>query len=110
MREIRSFTCTRLQITMSLLDFILNIAGVLLWVNWRSQNFDPLTRATPATLIGTIKKTEANHLKRWQFLLIIGTLIFLRAFFYTEIGPAVHWTPQLDLGAIAPAFRANQFG
>jgi uncharacterized protein YggT (Ycf19 family) len=95
---------------MSLLDFILNIAGVLLWVNWRSQRLDPLSRATPATLVGTIRKTRVTHLQRWQFLLIIGSLVFLRAFFYAEVGPAVNWTPQLDLGAIAPAFRANQFG
>jgi uncharacterized protein YggT (Ycf19 family) len=95
---------------MNLLDFILNIAGVLLWVNWRSQRLDPLSRATPATLVGTIKKTQATHLQHWQFLLVIGALVFLRAFFYAEVGPAVNWTPKLDLGAIAPAFRANQFG
>lgn len=94
---------------MGLLDFILNIAGVLLWMNWRSQRLDPLSRATPATLVGTIKKTQPGNLPRWQFALIIGALVCLRAFVYLEIGPAVNWTPTLDLGAIAPAFRSNLF-
>ena len=39
---------------MGLIDFILNLAGVLLWLGWRSIRFDPLGRSTPATLVGTL--------------------------------------------------------
>ncbi len=94
---------------MGLIDFILNLAGVLLWLNWRSNRLDPLTRATPATLVGTIKRTKPTRIHRWQFLVFVALLVFVRAFFYREIGPAVNWTPKLDLGAIAPVFRANDF-
>jgi len=38
---------------MSLINFILDIAGLLLWLSWRSIRFDPFTRPTPATLAGT---------------------------------------------------------
>ena len=30
---------------MSLIDFILNLAGLLLWLNWRSIRFDPQTES-----------------------------------------------------------------
>jgi hypothetical protein len=35
---------------MALIDLILNLAGLLLWLNWRSVRFDPLGKRTPATL------------------------------------------------------------
>lgn len=94
---------------MSLIDFILDLAGVLLWLNWRSNRLDPLARATPATLVGTIKRTKPTKLVRWRFLIFVAFLLFIRAFFYVEIGPAVNWVPKLDLGAIVLVFRANSF-
>ncbi|MGN6555273.1 MAG: hypothetical protein ACTHLW_16320 [Verrucomicrobiota bacterium] len=94
---------------MNLIDFILNVAGVLLWLNWRSARLDPLTRLTPATLVGTIRRAEPVRLKRWHLLVLIGALIFVRALFYQSVGPAVNWTPKLDLGPVALAFRANRF-
>jgi uncharacterized protein YggT (Ycf19 family) len=94
---------------MGLIDFILNVAGVLLWFNWRSARLDPLTVATPATLAGTIRRTEPTRLKRWEFLIYVALLVFVRAFIYKAIGPAVDWTPKLNLGAIVIAFRSNLF-
>ena len=29
---------------MGYVDFILNLAGLLLWLNWRSDRFDPLVK------------------------------------------------------------------
>jgi uncharacterized protein YggT (Ycf19 family) len=46
-------------------------------------------------------------LKRWHFLAGLAGLLFVRALFYWQIGPAVNWTPQLDLGVVALAFRGN---
>jgi uncharacterized protein YggT (Ycf19 family) len=94
---------------MSLIDFILNLAGVILWLSWRSSRLDPLAGSVPATLIGTIKRTRPTRLNRWRFMIFVGILVFVRAFFYKEIGPAVNWTPKLDLGAVALAFRVNDF-
>jgi hypothetical protein len=36
-------------------DFILNLAALLLWINWRALPFDPLNKRRPATLIGTLR-------------------------------------------------------
>ncbi len=46
---------------MALIDFILNLAGLLLWLNWRSVRLDPLGKRTPATLIGTLRRAEPQR-------------------------------------------------
>jgi hypothetical protein len=92
---------------MGLIDFILNIAALLLWVNWRAVSFDPLTTATPATLVGTLRRAEPTRVRRWHFLLALGGLLFLRALGYRIVGPAIDWTASLDLLATRVAFRSN---
>jgi uncharacterized protein YggT (Ycf19 family) len=86
------------------IDFILNIAGLLLWLNWRSLRQDPFNRSAPATLAGTVRRAEPMRLKRWHFLAALAGLVFIRAFFYEHIGPAVNWTPRLHLTLVTPAF------
>ena len=51
---------------MSLIDFILNLAGLLLWLNWLSLRFDPLAKTAPATLVGTLRRADPAGPKRWQ--------------------------------------------
>jgi len=92
---------------MALLDFVLNLAVLLLWLNWRSVRLDPLARLSPTTLAGTLKSTKADHLKGWQFLIGLGLVIMLRITVNLEIGSPVDWTPKLDLGFVALAFRSD---
>jgi hypothetical protein len=95
---------------MSLIDFILNVAGLLLWLSWRSVQFDPFARLRPATITGTVRRAEPRRIQRWQFLAALLGLLLLRAGVYWLIGPAVEgWTPRLDLGVVALAFRATEF-
>ena len=86
------------------IDFILNVAGVLLWLNWRSVRLDPFTRGVPATLAGTVRRAEPMRLKRWHFLAALGILLFFRALLYKAIGPAADWTPRLNLVVVQLAF------
>ena len=76
---------------MALIDFILNLAGLLLWLNWRSVRFDPLGKRTPATLIGTLRRAEPRRWRRWHLLAALGGLLLLRAVFYWQIGAAANW-------------------
>jgi hypothetical protein len=96
---------------MGYVDFILNLAGLLLWLNWRSIRFDPLGRRTPATLIGTLRRAEPQQLRRWHFPVVLTGLLLARAVIYWQIGSATKsvWTGTLDLGVIAPAFVSNSF-
>src|SRR6266567_2470389 len=96
--------------TMSLIDFILNLACVLLWLNARSIRFDPLAKTSAASLAGTLRRAEPNRLRGWHFLAMLAAVLFCRAVLYAQIGPAVDWTPNLRLGAIAIPFRSDIFG
>jgi uncharacterized protein YggT (Ycf19 family) len=91
---------------MGIVDFILNLAGLLLWLNWRAEKTDPVGKRRPATLIGTLKRADKKS-RDWQLPSLIGALIFLRAMFYWQIGPAAHWIAKLNLGAIELSFRSD---
>jgi hypothetical protein len=94
---------------MGLIDFILNLAALLLWLNWRSIRFDPLVRSTPATLVGTLRRAEPRRLEGWQLLAGLVVLLVFRAWLYWELGSPADWTPKLNLGLIMPAFRSDIF-
>lgn len=95
---------------MGLIDFILNLAGLLLWLNWCAVRFDPLAQPRAKTLVGTLKRAEPARLPRWKFLAGLAALLLARALIYWQIGPALNWTPALNLGAIALHFRSEFFG
>lgn len=96
---------------MGIIDFILDLAGLLLWLNWRSLRFDPLGQRTPATLIGTLRRAEPRRLRRWHMPVALGGLLLLRAVFYWQIGSGVGWAAgRLYLGIIELSFRSDSFG
>jgi uncharacterized protein YggT (Ycf19 family) len=90
---------------MGLIDFITNVAGVLLWVNWRSLRFDPLAKTSAASLIGTLRRAEPQRVKGWQLLAVVVLLLVLRALLYWQIGAAANWVPKLNLMMVVLAFR-----
>ena len=94
---------------MGLIDFILNLAGVLLWLSWRSIGMDPLTRTTPATLVGTLRRAEPRRMRGWQLLVGLAALLLLRAVLYRQIGPEADWTSKLNLFFVVLAFRSDQY-
>jgi uncharacterized protein YggT (Ycf19 family) len=93
---------------MAYVDFILNLAGLLLWLNWRSIRFDPLVKRTPATLMGTLRPAAPKKLRRWHLLAFLAVLLFLRAVAYRWLAP--FWIGKLDLLVTAPTFRSDVFG
>jgi uncharacterized protein YggT (Ycf19 family) len=94
----------------AIVDFILNLAGLLLWINWRSTKFDPLNKRKPATLIGTLRRAAPTRFRHWHLLAAIGVLLVLRALFYWQIGSAAGWIGKLNLGVATIFFRSNSFG
>ena len=57
---------------MGTVDFILNLAGLLLWLNWRSNRFDPLVRRSPATLMGTLRPAAPKKLPQQTMVIPQG--------------------------------------
>jgi uncharacterized protein YggT (Ycf19 family) len=93
---------------MSAIDFILNLAGVLLWLNWRSRRFDPLKRTSAASLMATLKRAEPDRMKGWLFLVFLMLLLLVRGWLYSQAGIAADWTPKLNLGSVVLAFRTDR--
>lgn len=94
---------------MAAIDFILNIAGLLFWLNWRSLGLDPFAKPTPATLAGTVRRAAPRRLKGWHLLLLLGTLLVVRAVLYWQLGSAINWTAHLHLIVVSLPFRSDQF-
>ena len=92
---------------MALLDFILNLIGLLLWFNWRAAWFDPLSKSVPATLAGTLRRAEKTHFKRWHLPLGLLVLLLLRAPLYATFGGALNWTGKVDVMVISIPFNSN---
>lgn len=95
---------------MDFVDFILNLAGIMLWLNWRSAKFDPLVKTSAASLAGTLRRAEPSAFNRWHFFGSLVALLLIRAIFYRQIGAAVDWTPKLHLTTMAISFRSDFFG
>jgi uncharacterized protein YggT (Ycf19 family) len=94
---------------MSLIDLILNVAGLLVWLNWRSGATDPFASGMPSTLSGTVRRAQPVRVKRWHHLSALAALLLLRALFYWQVGPAVNWTPRLDLVFVVLSFHGAFF-
>ncbi len=92
---------------MGIVDFILNLAGLLLWLNWRSIRYDPLGKRTPATLMGTLRPASPKKLRPWHLPAFLLALLVLRAVIYRWVAP--FWIGQLDLGVTALPFRSDWF-
>ena len=103
-------TCL-MSLSMGYVDFILNLAGLLLWIKWRSLPFDPIHKRTPATLVGTLRRAAPSRFRRWHLLAGIGALLVLRAVIYWWIGSAFAqvWVGKLDLGVTILPFRSDWF-
>ena len=86
---------------MGLIDFILNLAGLLMWLSWRSVQYDPLAKRTPATLLGTLRPAQASRWQRWHLLAAIAVLLLVRAFAYWLVGSGDNWVGRLDFGVVA---------
>ncbi len=95
---------------MNVIDFILNIAGLLLWINWRSILFDPFEKRTPATLVGALRRAAPTKFRHWHLLAAICALLVLRALFYWQIGSTTGWTGKLDMGITMLSFPGSLSG
>ena len=94
---------------MGLIDSILNIVCLLLWISWRSLQLARASASSPLSLVSTLKKTGPSRGARWLSLAAIPLLLGLRSLFYWNLGPALNWTPALELGVVSLPFRTDYY-
>jgi len=95
---------------MGLIDFILNVAGLLLWLNWRSLGISSRGRSPGVSLLATLQRAERPGTRRWVSLAGLLALLLVRSVVYWQLGPTEPWSPSLNLGAISLTFRSDYAG
>ena len=92
---------------MALIDFILNFAALVLWLNWLGAHSDPLNWTSTSSLVGTLRRADPAGSKRWKSLAGLAGLLLGRGVVYWQISSQVRWTPGLDLGIIDLFFHLD---
>ena len=95
---------------MSLIDVILDLLCLLLWMSWRMASAAPGDVPWHRTLLRTLRRAAPKTRLHWGYPAILVAVLVLRGFFYAQLGPALHWVPQLDFEVIAIPFRSDRIG
>lgn len=95
---------------MDILDFILNLVGLSLWLNWRATGGAAVPTAPGVSLLRTLRRAETARGTRWGYLVGLGVLLLFRTAIYRQVGAAVQWTPHLHLGVVTLPFRSDSPG
>jgi len=90
---------------MSAVDLILNIVGLLLWLNWRAVSVKPLP--APGTTLTSTLRAAGPPRSRWWYLGALVLLLAVRALFYWQIGRPLDWAPRMPLGPTTLSFSSN---
>ena len=88
---------------MNLADFLLNLAGLLLWITWRTAGFAPTSKTT---LPWVSRQAGPSPGRRHWLLVALVALLGVRAWFYWRVGMQVNWIASLDLGVIVLWFNS----
>jgi uncharacterized protein YggT (Ycf19 family) len=91
---------------MSLIDLILNLAGLMLWLGWRSSAGNEAATGVPGGLLSTLRRANPRE-RGWVKLAGLILLLAVRGLFYKQVGSEVDWTPSLPLGPILLSFRTD---
>jgi uncharacterized protein YggT (Ycf19 family) len=93
---------------MGLIDFILNIAGLLLWLNWRAIPF--AAPARPGASLASTLRPAGRPPPRVYCLAWLIALLGVRAVVYWQLGAQIGWSPRIPLGPVTVWFRSDVLG
>lgn len=93
--------------SMGILDLILNLAGLLLWMTWRSLAVARGVAAPGISLLATLHRTDRVSRGRWIYVVSLGVLLTGRAVVYWLLGSRTGWTPTLEWGGVTLFFRSD---
>lgn len=92
---------------MNLLHFLLNGAGLVLWLCWRPAGLEPTGgwRRGGGLVVNSFPAGW-----RWVFLAALTGLLLVRGWLYWQLGRDVDWVASLDLGAVRLDFHSGRLG
>lgn len=91
---------------MNLIDTILNLAGLFLWIDWRSGRVARRPQTT-ISLANAARPAERGRGSGHGSLGLLILILAVRPCFYYTIGAKLNWTPQLDLLALSLPWRSD---
>lgn len=92
---------------MNVLDFILNLAALLLWLNWRASTMPEPAALPGKSLAATLRRAGGPRRADWGSLLLLAAILLIRAIFYWQIGRTLDWTALLDAQVFTVAFSSH---
>lgn len=93
---------------MNWIHWILNIAALLLWIDWRT-GFAAHQPQPVISLASALRETNRRRSRGWGSLAVFVALVIVRPFFYVNIGSAMNWTPVVDVLGVSLPFRSDLF-
>jgi len=93
---------------MELLNFILNLAALFLWLNWREAR-RMRKRSRYAQLLTRVTNTFSPWNWQHSSLLFLGLILSLRALLYLQLAQIIDWIPVLNAGPVSLPFRADYY-
>ncbi|HEX7859599.1 MAG TPA: hypothetical protein VF773_04690 [Verrucomicrobiae bacterium] len=93
---------------MNLINWILNLAGIFLWIDWLSARGGRPQSAL--SLASTVRPASGSSGRSYGSLIALGAILLIRPLFYYSVGPAVNWTPALNYVATAIPLRSDLLG
>jgi hypothetical protein len=91
---------------MDILDFILNLAALLLWFGWRQTRARLVAPNAGVSLLSTLRRTDAGQ-RRSHLLSFLGGLLLVRFVVYWQVGQTVDWVAKLPFGLVPVSFRSR---
>jgi uncharacterized protein YggT (Ycf19 family) len=93
---------------MSLIDLILNVVGLVLWLNWRAI---PLTvQAPPGVSLASTLRRAGPPRPRIYYLAGLIALLAGRSLIYWQLGGQLNWVARIPLGPTTVGFRSDLLG
>src|SRR5688572_6662065 len=90
---------------MNIIDWLLNLAGVFLWIDWLSGRGERAQSAL--SLASTVRPADRGTGRSFGSLAALAVILVLRPLLYYSIGPALNWTAAINYVAIAIPFRSE---
>src|SRR5262245_59060699 len=94
---------------MNLIDWILNLACLFLWIDWRSGTLARHPHSV-LSLASAVRPAERRIGTGWGSLGVLLLILVIRPCFYYSIGSKLLWTPQFDLLAFSLPWRSDLLG
>ena len=93
---------------MNIIDWLLNIAGVFLWIDWRSGRIGRVQSAL--SIASALRPTNRSSSQGLGSLAALAAILLIRPLFYYSVGPSVNWIASLNFLAISIPWRSDMLG